>query len=205
MKRTPLKRKTPLRRRRRAKPERMAPLVPADEMAGWIERGMPMGSLTGVTFYRNDQLPGPPSPSRPARRRTKYSRRPRDLAFMAFVKRQPCCMVQMESWRRSLHPGGMTGVRLLGLWKGPLAFTGCRGVIEAHHAGARGTGQKAPDNTCIPLCEAHHRGDDIGITRYRGPFAGWPRGAVKQWELAMVELYQRAYAEHLAGQSAGLF
>lgn len=37
----------------------------------------------------------------------------------------------------------------------------CRGCIEAHHAGVRGLGQKAGDQTAIPLCVKHHRlGDD---------------------------------------------
>lgn len=183
MKRTPLRRKTPIKRRR-TKPRR---LVPADEMANWIERGMPMGTMTGAVFYPN---PG-------SRSRTKYARRPRDMARMAWIKSQPCCMAQMEAWRlRREHPDGD---RLLGLWDGPLTFAGCRGAIEAHHAGRRAKGQKAPDDTCIPMCRAHHRGDDIGITRYRGPFAGWPRGAVKAWELAMVDVYQRRYADYVAG------
>ncbi len=169
-------------------------LVPPSEVAGWIERGMPMGTMTGAVFYANT---GPPP------RRTKYARRPRDLARMAWIKTLPCAMAQMEQWRlRREHPDGD---RLLGLWLGPFAFTGCRGVIEAHHAGEHGKGQKAPDDTCIPMCRAHHRGDDIGITRYRGPFARWPRGELKRWELAMVEIYQRRYAEHLAGRDAATY
>jgi hypothetical protein len=47
--------------------------------------------------------------------------------------------------------------------------TPCRGPVEAHHAGPRGMGQKAPDDTAIPLCTRHHR-DWHGAT---GLFAGW--------------------------------
>lgn len=92
-------------------------------------------------------------------------------------------MITAELWSASMPPGR------------------CSGPIEAHHAGVRGLGQKAPDDTVIPLCSGHHR----HLTDRSGPFSGWPRGAVKAWELAMVELYQRAYAAHLAGQSADLF
>lgn len=112
---------------------------------------------------------------------------------MGWVKSLPCCLALMEALRlRCDHPDGD---RLLGLWHGPFAFGDCRGAVEAHHAGERGYSQKAPDDTCIPLCEGHHR----ALTDRAGIFAGWPRGAVKAWELAMVELYQRAYAEFLAG------
>lgn len=136
---------------------------------------------------------------KPPRRRNKYARRVRDFAFMGYVKRQPCCMTQMEAWRRlRQHPDGD---RILGLWRGPLSFLGCRGSIEVHHAGESGTGQKSRDDETIPLCEAHHRGDDVGITRKRGPFAGWPRGAVKAWELAMVEHYRALYAAERAASS----
>ncbi len=140
---------------------------------------------------------------RAPRRRTKYARRVRDFEFMGWVKMQPCAMLQMEAWRlRRQHPDGD---RLLGLWQGPLVFGRCRGVVEAHHAGRHGTGEKSPDAETIPLCEAHHRGDDIGITRFRGPFAGWPRGTVKLWELAMVEIYRERYAAHASGGTDALF
>lgn len=33
---------------------------------------------------------------------------------------------------------------------------GCGGPIQAHHAGVRGLGQRAPDRTAISLCFNHH-------------------------------------------------
>lgn len=33
----------------------------------------------------------------------------------------------------------------------------CKGPITAHHAGDHGFGQKPPDSTAIPLCDAHHQ------------------------------------------------
>lgn len=34
---------------------------------------------------------------------------------------------------------------------------GCDGPVHAHHAGERGLGQKAGDDTCVPLCMLHHK------------------------------------------------
>lgn len=78
-------------------------------------------------------------------------------------------------------------------WLGPPPDR-CQRVVEAHHAGERGVGQKAPDDTVIPLCGHHH----ACLTDRRGAFSGWPRGAVKQWELAMIAVYQRRYADETA-------
>ena len=64
-----------------------------------------------------------------ARGKTSYARRPRDLVFMRWARRQPCA------------------ARELG---------GCSGHVQADHAGHRGLGQKAVDRSCIALCETHH-------------------------------------------------
>ncbi len=70
---------------------------------------------------------------------TAYKNRPRDFAFMSWVKSQPCCACEK--------------LRLLNF-----------GIIYAHHAGQRGTSQKADDRTCIPLCWRHHdRGSSTSI------------------------------------------
>jgi len=68
---------------------------------------------------------------RPMRRRPKsaYRPRPRDTAYMAWVRRQPCAARGMGA---------------------------CTGHIEADHAGRRSVGRKAGDDTCIPLCHKHH-------------------------------------------------
>jgi hypothetical protein len=62
---------------------------------------------------------------------TLYSKRPRDWAYMSFIKSQQCCVCEK--------------LRLINF-----------GRIEAHHAGPRGLSQKSPDRTCIPLCWRHH-------------------------------------------------
>jgi hypothetical protein len=62
---------------------------------------------------------------------TRYNQRPRDFAFMAFIRSQQCCVCEK--------------LRLVNF-----------GRIEAHHAGQRAFGRKADDRTCIPLCWRHH-------------------------------------------------
>jgi hypothetical protein len=70
---------------------------------------------------------------------TRYSQRPRDFAYMSWVKSQQCAVCEK--------------LRLINF-----------GTIYAHHAGQRGTGQKADDRTCIPLCWRHHdRGSSQSI------------------------------------------
>lgn len=114
-------------------------------------------------------------------RSTSYSRRDRDFDRMEWCKTLPCD---------------------LGLWPDPTAYTlwpegsrrligYCDGVTEAHHAGVHGVGQKAPDDTVIPLCQHHHQ----CLTDRRECFAGWPHGSLKTWELAAIEKYQRLYLE----------
>lgn len=38
-----------------------------------------------------------------------------------------------------------------------IVYVGRRAPIHAHHAGVRGLGQKAGDDTAIPLCVQHHQ------------------------------------------------
>lgn len=107
--------------------------------------------------------------------------------------------MERMNWIRTLPCACALGLPTAAeLWQGPPPDR-CRGVVEAHHAGVHGTGNKAPDNTTIPMCGYHHR-SITGEPGGRGCFDGWPRGAVKRWELAAVVHYQRAYEEHLVVQ-----
>lgn len=170
MKRTPLRRMAPLKRgsplarvgRHKLSKRRLATIMEGI--------GDPMAETTRLL----EAVRGPGLA--PAKRRTKYSRRPRDFDRMGWIRAQSCAV------------GLIQGAEL---WSGRVPHGRCDGPVEAHHAGTRGTGQKAPDDTCIPLCQHHHR----CITDRAGPFADWPRGAVKAWELAMVEIYRLRYAE----------
>lgn len=69
---------------------------------------------------------------------------------LLWTKRQPCCA--------------------------PGAPSGCKGPVEAHHAGRHGVGQKAHDDTAIPLCMGHHRAWHDN----RGPF-DWLNGKRRAW------------------------
>ena len=70
---------------------------------------------------------------------TSYKQRPRDFAYMSWIRELQCCACEK--------------LRLLNFNR-----------VYAHHAGQRGTGQKADDRTCIPLCWRHHdRGSSTSI------------------------------------------
>jgi hypothetical protein len=69
----------------------------------------------------------------------------------------------------------------------------CRGAIQAHHAGARGLGQKCRDDESIPLCDGHH---DLF---HDGPVSDWPacwatREERRDWIRMTISLTQAAFA-----------
>jgi hypothetical protein len=69
----------------------------------------------------------------------RYSQRPRDFAYLAWVASQQCIVCESQ--------------RKLQLSRS-----------YAHHAGARGLSQRADDRTAIPLCWRHHdRGSSLSI------------------------------------------
>lgn len=94
--------------------------------------------------------------------KSAYRLRPRDFAYMAWVRRQPCC------------------ARDLG---------GCSGRVEADHAGSRGLGRKADDDTCIPLCHAHH----VQRGSFSGPFRTWDQVQMRGWLTSMVDVHQTRF------------
>lgn len=100
---------------------------------------------------------------------TKYRRRPRDGAYMGWVRWQSCC------------------ARVF-------AQTPCYGNVEADHAGRRGIGQKADDRTCIPLCRNHHR----ERTDFSGAFKGWTQNGMRVWLNIMIEKHQTRYDEQVS-------
>lgn len=139
MKRSPLRRKTPLRAR--------SPIHRARRDRG--DAGVELGG----------RLNGPVSVPPARRPRSRYRQRERFTEYMLWVKRQPCLM--------------------RGIWGS------CSGQVEADHAGLRGTGRKAHDSTCIPLCRRHHQGS-------RFPRA-WTQEQRRAWLHAAV-VYTQAVA-----------
>lgn len=112
------------------------------------------------------------------RKPTRHARRERDWDRMAWCKQQRCALAELNTRDGELWHGGPADP--------------CNGAVEAHHAGDRAGWRRAADDTVIPLCHHHH----ACRTDHRGVFAGWPRGAIKAWELAVVDLYQLAYSTY---------
>ncbi len=126
------------------------------------------------------------TPMRRNLRSTKYSRRERDTPYMTWVRGESCAL-----------SGGAPVA--CDLWRGAVSPDECRGQVEAHHAGRHGLGEKAPDQTCMPLCD-HHHNMITGEPGGRGCFGEWPRGTVKTWELACAEYYMaRFIAQYVTG------
>jgi hypothetical protein len=103
---------------------------------------------------------------------TRYSDRPRDPAYVQWVRRQRCAVA--------------------GELRTP---SQCGGPVEAHHAGERAFGRKAADDTCVPLCVRHHREyHDV-----RGFFAHLSRTErrtlVNEWIRCCRMLYEQAEGE----------
>lgn len=95
-------------------------------------------------------------------RRSEYASRERASDYMLWVKTQPCVvLVSLDDlW---IYAGIATGVR-------DSRYLRCGGAVEANHAGERiaGTGTKALDRTCVPMCHDHH----VHWTEYKGVFSG---------------------------------
>lgn len=102
---------------------------------------------------------------KPGKRKTKYAQRERDIDYMLWVKTLPCLLAGNPE-------------------AGP-----CTGVVEADHAGERGLGQKAPDDTCIPLCSGHHL-DRHACT---GFFRGRPKPWKREWRAEAIEKTRAAH------------
>jgi hypothetical protein len=112
-------------------------------------------------------------------RKTKYARRERDFAFMGWVKTRPCIAIALPPFLFIGHPARAA------LYK----TTPCEGCIEADHAGARGIGQKAADDTCIPLCSSHHS----QRTNHTGVFWQLNQQELRAWRAQAIERTQAAW------------
>ena len=125
----------------------------------------------------DDGLPIPKAPPRPKKKKpvkrpTKYARRERDIDYMLLVKGLECILARNDE-------------------AGP-----CTGVTEADHAGLdAGLNQKAPDDTCIPLCSGHHLDRHACTGYFRGREKAWKR----DWRLVAIEITQRELAHDTEG------
>lgn len=113
------------------------------------------------------------TPMRRRHRSTSYSRRPRDIDFMLFVKTL-LCSVEEEWPDVDQRP------------------TACGGVVEADHMGSRGLGQKADDRTCAPICTQHHR----ERSDHTGTFKHITKEQEREWRARAITRTLTLYAEH---------
>ena len=102
---------------------------------------------------------------------SRYQRRERNVRYMLFVKTLDCrALVTIPGHR-------------------------CFGPTESDHAGRRGTGQKADDTTCIPLCQQAHRHRHD----FAGPFRSWSQARMRRW------LEEAIVATQLSAIAAGVW
>lgn len=110
-----------------------------------------------------------------SRGNTAYRRRERDFDFMGFVKKQPCIV-------RS-HPPTAAAI-------GGHHATPCFGRVEADHMGARGIGQKAADDTTVPMCQQHH----LERTTHCGTFKHLTQQELRIWRADAIAFTQHAWS-----------
>lgn len=90
---------------------------------------------------------------------SKYTRRPRDTDYLAFVRSQVCSVIQ--EWPNKSAPPSP-----------------CWGPIDPDHdSRGRAYGHKSDDSTAIPLCRRHHEHRHLRT----GPFRGLTRLEVYAW------------------------
>lgn len=103
--------------------------------------------------------------------RSRYARRPRNMAFIGFVWTLPCT-VRVEAPDPARAPSA------------------CWGRIEADHMGERALGRKAEDDTCVPICEQHHR----ERTDHSGSFRHLTRDQLRPWRARAIARTQAAWS-----------
>jgi len=109
------------------------------------------------------------------RSKTK-KRKPRDMAYMAWIKTLRCMGAMPHK---------------------------CEGASEAHHAGVRGLGQKAPDRTCIPLCPPAHRAWHDGGDAFKGMGRVSKRAFADTIIKSLNALYESGYVQQPKPSSEG--
>lgn len=172
MKRTPLQRKTPLKRTRTMRSSRGSKLKRAV-----IEAAVTI-TVDGVVLGRVKRLH--------MTKTTKHARRERGREYMAWTSRQPCMVARF--WQRlHTHAGNRRLVLEMHLC--------CDGPIQVDHAGNRftdGDGTRAFDRTVIPMCRKHHeqRTNACGTPGQAGIFAGFDADMVRAWSDEAIRIHQ---------------
>jgi hypothetical protein len=97
----------------------------------------------------------------PERLKSKHQRRERMWGRMAFIRSRACV----------------------------LRAYGCRGAVQAHHAGKHGMGQRPSDDTVISICDGHHDALHDGGE----PFSSWGKASIRDWENREIEKARAAW------------
>ena len=108
--------------------------------------------------------------------RSPMKRRPRkarpgldDARYLRFVRALPCCA-----------PRRIDG----------FGWSGCYGIVEAHHLTGAGLSRKANDNETVPLCSKHHK----NLHEFTGPFRDMTREQRRDWQLNQIRRVRALYA-----------
>lgn len=198
MKRSPLKRKTPLARKSQLRPgDRFRvgryeftlpagaarygaePFVRAAEDDAILRGDITIAEAAPIVARRQRDLRAASRRTKP-RTRSKYATRTRDTPFMLFVKRQPCAAAFVDDmpWLPD-YPNART-----------LGAMRCDGRVEADHQGRRPTGRKAADDTCVPLCKRHH----AARTAHAGLFRDATKAQMRVWMDSWIAEIRERYA-----------
>lgn len=146
MKRTPIKRKTPLKSRVRTVWRGIVPpkreRVPISKLCPKCEC-RECADCTCCVEHEAERRKKRP------KKKTKHARRPRaPESWWLFVKSGPCFVAVLH---RLFEIDPISAVKL--------RRTPCGGVIDADHMGDRmtqGDGTRALDSTCVSICHDHH-------------------------------------------------
>ena len=126
-------------------------------------------------------------------RRTPINRGTSQLKRKAWLRtRKP---MKRTRWREKGDPTYRAKVRSLPCCARSLSQ--CFGRIDPHHAGwdhskgeGKGTGIKATDSTCVPLCRRHHQ----QLEWLQGPFSDWDKASRRLWVTDRIEETRAAIA-----------
>jgi len=135
-----------------------------------MRRGGPLKRKTGLSRKS----------TRSTSKRSRYSARPRDTAFMLWVKTQPCAAAEFDLMPWLPLPRDARTANA----------ARCEGAIEADHMGRRPVGRKAADDTCVPLCKRHH----VARTGHSGLFRDAAQDQLRAWTSWWIAEIQRRYA-----------
>lgn len=178
MKRTPLKRKTPLKAKKHVVWRGMLPPIAYKEPRAKVCRKCQCRECADCTCCIEHEAERQRKKKQP--KKTKHARRPRaPVSWWLFVKSQACFVRRL--W-------------ILGMW--PTDPGSCCDTIDADHMGDRmkADGTRAHDSTCAPICHRHH----MQRHALTGAFKGFTKQSMRAFTATAVQW------THNAARAAGV-